>query len=156
MPVGAFGGPRRILSRLAPEGDTYQAGTLSGNPVAMTAGHATLQALIRESGWKRLEALGAELEQLLQPVLAAAPFPVHLQRLGSLFWLSFHETAALRAARVLTDSATARFSSVFHALLDRGIYLPPSAYEVCFLSLAHTSADLHRLAHALRESLTAA
>jgi glutamate-1-semialdehyde 2,1-aminomutase len=155
MPVGAFGGARRIMQRLAPDGDTYQAGTLSGNPVAMAAGLATLELLERESGWQRLEALGAVLERLLRPVLEQAPFPVHLVRLGSLFWMSFHEAGAPRTAAPLSPSETARFAAVFHAMLERGIYLPPSAYEACFLSLAHTDGHLARLAEALRESLVA-
>ena len=153
MPVGAFGGARRVMARLAPDGDTYQAGTLSGNPVAMTAGLATLALLVRESGWERLEARGAELERLLAPVLAAAPFPVHLVRVGSLFWLSFHERGAPRTAAALTAAESARFATLFHAMLDRGIYLPPSAYEACFLSLAHGSEELTRFVQALRESL---
>jgi glutamate-1-semialdehyde 2,1-aminomutase len=153
MPVGAFGGARRIMARLAPDGDTYQAGTLSGNPVAMTAGLATLDLLVRESGWERLEARGAELERLLAPVLSAAPFPVHLVRVGSLFWLSFHEAGAPRTAAALTAGESARFAALFHAMLERGIYLPPSAYEACFLSLAHGSDELARFVQALRESL---
>jgi len=155
MPVGAFGGARRIMARLAPDGDTYQAGTLSGNPVAMAAGLATLQLLQRESGWERLEARGAELAALLQPVLAQAPFPVQLVRVGSLFWMSLHEAGAPRTAAALSARETARFAALFHAMLERGIYLPPSAYEACFLSLAHTSADLTRFAQALREALAA-
>jgi glutamate-1-semialdehyde 2,1-aminomutase len=155
MPVGAFGGARRIMQRLAPDGDTYQAGTLSGNPVAMAAGLATLDVLERESGWERLEAKGAELERLLRPVLAQVPYPIHLVRVGSLFWLSFHEAGAPRAAAPLSSGETARFAALFHAMLERGVYLPPSAYEACFLSLAHTGKDLARLAEALRESLTA-
>ena len=153
MPVGAFGGRRAIMARLAPLGDTYQAGTLSGNPVAMASGIATLDILVRESGWERLEALGAELEQLLSPVVASAKFPLQLIRIGSLFWLAFHAGEAPRTAVTLSEQATARFSALFHALLERNVYLPPSAYEACFLSLAHRSADLQRLAQALRESL---
>lgn len=155
MPVGAFGGSRRIMQRLAPDGDTYQAGTLSGNPVAMAAGLAALELLERESGWQRLEALGAALERLLLPVLAGAPYPVHLVRVGSLFWMSFHEAGAPRTAAPLTERETVRFARLFHAMLERGVYLPPSAYEACFLSLAHTDGDLARLAEALRESLRA-
>ncbi len=154
MPVGAFGGPARIMARLAPLGDTYQAGTLSGNPVAMASGIATLDVLAKESGWDRLEALGAELERLLVPVLATARFPVQLVRTGSLFWMAFCEAEAPRNAVTLSEQATARFSALFHAMLERGVYLPPSAYEACFLSLAHRSADLQRFAQALRESLT--
>jgi len=155
MPVGAFGGPRKIMARLAPDGDTYQAGTLSGNPVAMASGIATLEVLIKQNGWQKLEALGAELETLLEPVLAKAGFPVHLTRQGSLFWMSFHEGGAPRTAAPLTEAASKRFSALFHAMLDRGVYLPPSAYEACFLSLAHTSADLHRFTQALSESFAA-
>ncbi|HXY75649.1 MAG TPA: glutamate-1-semialdehyde 2,1-aminomutase [Steroidobacteraceae bacterium] len=153
MPVGAFGGARAIMARLAPDGDTYQAGTLSGNPVAMAAGLATLDLLARESGWQRLEARGEELERLLQPALSHAPFPVTLVRVGSLFWLSLHAAGAPRTAAALSAKETARFAALFHAMLDRGVYLPPSAYEACFLSLAHTSADLARFAQALREAL---
>ena len=153
MPVGAFGGRREIMARLAPLGDTYQAGTLSGNPVAMASGIATLDVLNAQSGWDRLESLGAELEQLLRPVVAEAKFPVQLVRIGSLFWLAFHGGDAPRNAVTLSPEATARFSALFQAMLERGVYLPPSAYEACFLSLAHRSADLQRLAQALRESL---
>ena len=155
MPVGAFGGPRKIMARLAPDGDTYQAGTLSGNPVAMASGIATLDVLIKQNGWQKLDALGAELETLLEPVLAKAGFPVHLTRQGSLFWMSFHEGGAPRTAAPLTEAASKRFGALFHAMLDRGVYLPPSAYEACFLSLAHTSADLHRFTQSLSESFAA-
>ena len=153
MPVGAFGGARAMMARLAPQGDTYQAGTLSGNPVAMTAGLATLDLLEREQGWQRLETLGAELEAMILPVLAAAAFPLHFVRVGSLFWISLHEAGAPRTAATLTERETQRFARLFHAMLERGVYLPPSAYEGCFLSLAHTRADLARFCEALRESL---
>src|ERR1700742_1276954 len=152
MPVGAFGGPRKIMSRLAPDGDTYQAGTLSGNPVAMASGIATLDTLIKENGWQKLENLGAELEGLLKPVVAKAGFPIHVTREGSLLWMSFHEGGAPRTAAPLTEAASKRFGVLFHAMLDRGVYLPPSAYEAMFLSLAHTSADLQRFAEALSDS----
>jgi glutamate-1-semialdehyde 2,1-aminomutase len=153
MPVGAFGGARRLMARLAPEGDTYQAGTLSGNPVAMASGLATLDLLEREDGWRRLEALGAELETLARPLLARAPFPMHWVRQGSLFWMALHEAGAPRSAASLSERETARFAQLFHAMLERGVYLPPSAYEACFLSLAHTSADLQRFSVALAASL---
>jgi glutamate-1-semialdehyde 2,1-aminomutase len=153
MPVGAFGGERRIMERLAPLGDTYQAGTLSGNPVAMAAGLATLDLLTRESGWERLEARGAELEGLLRPVLASARFPVHLVRVGSLFWLSLHAAGAPRTAAALTAEESARFAALFHGMLERGVYLPPSPYEACFLSLAHGRAELARFTEALRAEL---
>lgn len=155
MPVGAFGGSRRIMAHLAPDGAAYQAGTLSGNPVAMACGRATLDVLIRESGWQKLEALGEALERTLQPVVDAAPFPLRLVRVGSLFWLCLHEEGAPRAAITLSEAASRRFAALFHAMLARGVYLPPSPYEVCFLSLAHGQADFDRLAQALRESFAA-
>ncbi|HEY8507169.1 MAG TPA: glutamate-1-semialdehyde 2,1-aminomutase, partial [Steroidobacteraceae bacterium] len=155
MPVGAFGGPRRIMERLAPDGDTYQAGTLSGNPVAMAAGRVTLDVLVEQRGWEKLEKLGAELERIVGPVVKQSPFPIQLLRVGSLFWLALHEGPAPRTAIALTPEASARFAALFHAMLERGVYLPPSAYEVCFLSLAHEVADIEFFANALQESLKA-
>jgi glutamate-1-semialdehyde 2,1-aminomutase len=153
MPVGAFGASSAIMSRLAPDGDTYQAGTLSGNPVAMAAGIATLDILERESAWEQLEARGARLEQLLAPVVGSAKFPLHLVRLGSLLWLSLHDEPTLRRAGTLNAAAAERFKKLFHAMLDRGIYIAPSAYEVTFVSLAHCDDDLQRFAAALAESI---
>lgn len=153
MPVGAFGSRREVMQRLAPLGDTYQAGTLSGNPVAMAAGLATLDVLHKESGWERLEQIGTQVDRVLAPVLRDAPFPIHFVRAGSVFWMSFHDEAAPRTAASMSAKAIERYSALFHAMLDRGVYLPPSAYEACFLSLAHTSADIEQLAGALRESL---
>ena len=156
MPVGAFGGARRFMAHLAPDGDTYQAGTLSGNPVAMAAGLTTLELLVREAAWEKLETLGVALERLIAPVLKDAPFAMQLVRQGSLFWLALHEGPAPHAAITLDEKASKRFAALFHAMLARGIYLPPSAYEVCFLSLAHGPEDLEQLAAALRESLAVA
>jgi glutamate-1-semialdehyde 2,1-aminomutase len=156
MPVGAFGGARHLMAHLAPDGDTYQAGTLSGNPVAMTAGLTTLDQLVRGAAWDKLESLGVELERALTPVLANSPFPLQLVRAGSLVWLALHEGPAPRSAITLDKKASARFAALFHAMLARGIYLPPSPYEVCFLSLAHEPADFEVLAGALRESLAVA
>jgi glutamate-1-semialdehyde 2,1-aminomutase len=155
MPVGAFGGSRELMRHLAPEGDAYQAGTLSGNPVAMAAGIATLDVLEREDGWQKLESLGAAFERIIRPVLERAPLPVHLVRLGSLAWLSLHAEGAPRTAAPLSQSATERFAKLFHGLLARGIYLPPSPYEVCFLSLAHREEQFAEFAAALQSVLAA-
>jgi glutamate-1-semialdehyde 2,1-aminomutase len=156
MPVGAFGGSRRVMAHLAPDGAAYQAGTLSGNPVAMAAGLATLDLLAAGSVWQRLETLGAALQDMLAPILAQAPFPVRLVRAGSLFWLSLHEGEAPRQAATLERKALARFAALFHAMLARGVYLPPSAYEVCFLSASFGEQDLGYFADALKESLLVA
>jgi len=152
LPVGAFGGRRELMEQLAPLGPVYQAGTLSGNPVAMAAGLATLDVLEREDAWAQLEALGAELEERLAPVLADAPYPAQLVRLGSIFWICLQEGPAPRRADAIDPAAGERYKALFHGLLRRGVALAPSAYEVGFLNLAHTSADLERLAGALAET----
>ena len=153
MPVGAFGGRREYTQKLAPEGPVYQAGTLSGNPVAMAAGIAMLKVLEREDGWAKLDALGAELEAALTPVLAKAPFPAQLVRRGSIFWMALQEGEAPRSAEAIGGEGAERYKGLFHSLLAQGVALAPSAYEVGFLSLAHTSADVARLAAALEKAL---
>ena len=153
MPVGAFGGARELMSHLAPLGGVYQAGTLSGNPVAMAAGLATLRVLERDGVWQRLEERGAELERLLRPVLAAAPLAVSLVRVGSIFWLSLQAGPPPRSAEAIAPQAATAYRAIFHALLERGIALAPSAYEVGFLSAAHGTDDLVRLAAELPAAL---
>jgi glutamate-1-semialdehyde 2,1-aminomutase len=153
MPVGAFGGPRKIMQHLSPEGGVYQAGTLSGNPVAMTAGLTTLRILQKEDGWKRLEQIGAYLEQTLSPVLAESRLPATLCRIGSMFWIAWLAREAPRSAEVLEPRAGELYARIFHSLLDQGIALAPSAFEIAFLSLAHTRRDVDRLAEGLRVAL---
>jgi glutamate-1-semialdehyde 2,1-aminomutase len=155
MPVGAFAGPRRIMQHLSPEGGVYQAGTLSGNPVAMTAGLTTIRTLLKEDGWKRLEALGAYLETTLTSVLGDAPLQAKLVRLGSLFWIAWLTNEAPRSAEALDSRAADVYARVFHSLLDQGVALAPSAFEIGFLSLAHTRRDIDRFADALRAALAA-
>jgi glutamate-1-semialdehyde 2,1-aminomutase len=153
MPVGAFGGSRKLMQHLSPEGGVYQAGTLSGNPVAMTAGLTTLRVLQKEDGWKRLEALGAYLEQRLTSVLEEAPLDATLVRLGSMFWIAWNTREAPRSAEALDASSAQVYARIFHSLLDQGIALAPSAFEIAFLSLAHTRRDIDRLAEGLRAAL---
>ncbi len=153
LPVGAFGGSREVMRHLAPLGPVYQAGTLSGNAVAMAAGLATLRLLERENAWARLEVTGAALETALAPVLAAAPFPAQLVRIGSLFWICLQGDAPPRSAATVDPEAATRYRPVFHALLRRGVAIAPSAYEVGFLSLAHTPAHVDRFRDALASAL---
>ncbi len=152
LPVGAFGGSAELMGNLAPEGAVYQAGTLSGNPVAMAAGLETLLVLRRDDAWARLEATGARLEALLSPVLAAAPVPAQLVRCGSIFWMALQDGAPPRHADALSSAAPGIYSDLFGELLGRGVYLAPSAYEVGFVSLAHQPEDLELLARALGEA----
>ncbi|TAJ17016.1 MAG: glutamate-1-semialdehyde 2,1-aminomutase [Planctomycetota bacterium] len=155
LPVGAFGGRADLMRQLAPLGPVYQAGTLSGNPVAMAAGLKTLEVLERERAWQRIEVLSAALERALAPVLAAAPQPVQLVRCGSKFWLSLQAGAPPRSAACVSSAAAARYKPLHASLLAAGIYLAPSAYEVGFLSILHTGAHFERLAAALARALSA-
>jgi glutamate-1-semialdehyde 2,1-aminomutase len=154
MPVGAFGGRSDLMRHLAPLGGVYQAGTLSGNAVAMAAGLATLRVLEREDGWQRLEAIGAALEKLIVPALA--PYGATFVREGSLFWISLQSGPAPRSAEAIDMTAGARYKPLFHSLLDAGVALAPSAFEAGFLSLAHSRAHLERLRDALSAALAAA
>ncbi|HEX9636420.1 MAG TPA: glutamate-1-semialdehyde 2,1-aminomutase [Acidobacteriota bacterium] len=156
LPVGAFGGHRELMKLLAPEGPVYQAGTLSGNPVAMAAGLKTLEILRLEAGWERLERLGEALQRRLDPVLKRATLPAQLVRLGSIFWLCLQEGEPPRSTERIDPAAPERYRHLFHGLSSRGVALAPSAYEVGFLSLAHQEADLERFAAALEAVLTEA
>lgn len=153
MPVGAFAGPKVTMKCLAPQGGVYQAGTLSGNPVAMSAGLTTLRLLKSENAWHALEQLGSYLENTLEPVLAESPVPARLCRLGSLFWIAWLATELPRSAEVINADAGKIYSPIFHELLAQGIALAPSAYEVGFLSLAHARPDIDRLGEALSNAL---
>jgi glutamate-1-semialdehyde 2,1-aminomutase len=154
MPVGAFAGPRALMRHLAPEGKVYQAGTLSGNPVAMTAGLATLRTLAAEDGWTRLAELGRYFGQTLAAALSASTMPSALAALSSMFWFALHATEPPRSAEHIDSRASALYARVFHSLLAKGIALAPSAYEIGFLSLAHSRVDVDRLAAALGEALS--
>ena len=154
FPVGAYGGRRELMELVAPAGPVYQAGTLSANPLAMCAGLATLARLTDGRLYERLEQLGDRLERALSGVAG-----LRLQRAGSIFWIccsaSDLPATPIRALQQLPPDAGRRFAPLFHALLDGGIYLAPSAFEVGFLSAAHTEADIDALAHALRERASA-
>ena len=145
LPVGAYGGRRKYMERVSPEGGVYQAGTLSGNPLCMAAGTAALRVLEEEDGWARLEALGAAWEARMRPLLereCAAGAPVAMRREASLFWLCFDAEQPPRRFDAIPASGAERYGRFFHALLERGVMFAPSAYEVGFLNLAMTENDL--------------
>lgn len=144
MPVGAFAGPARSFEKLAPLGPVYQAGTLSGNPVAMAAGLATLEVLQRDRVHARLELLGAQLEAGVRAQLARLRDPFAIVRQGSLFWFTCGSTAAPRRDDAIPSDAAAIYRRIHAECLARGVYLAPSAYEVGFVSAAHTEADVDR------------
>jgi glutamate-1-semialdehyde 2,1-aminomutase len=148
MPVGAFLGRREHMEQLAPLGPVYQAGTLSGNPVAMAAGRACLDELGNSNVYQQLEELGQHLDARFAKIHALAPW-FQWVRKGSVFWLYLAEGPIPRRTDQIAPAARERYVQLHGRLLDRGIYLAPSAFEVAFLSTAHTDAHLERLAEAL-------
>ena len=146
LPVGAFGGRADIMDHLAPLGPVYQAGTLSGNPLALAAGLAQLKEMERINGWALLESIGAQMEESMKTVIKGKPLT--FQRIGSMFCLYFCE-GPVRNLEDAKKSDTVAFARYFHAALKEGIYFAPSQYEAGFLSTAHTSEDLARVADAI-------
>ena len=141
LPVGAFGGRADVMDMLAPIGPVYQAGTLSGNPLAMAAGLAQLRELQNRSGFARLDQLGAHFEKGLRQLLAAKGVPHRFNRVGSMFCLFFADREIVNVDDVMKQDLEF-FKKFFWGCLDKGIYLAPSPYETGFISLAHTEADL--------------
>ena len=152
MPIGAVAGSAAIMDQLAPAGPVYQAGTLSGNPLSVRAGLATLEILEKPGTYERLEAAGARLEAGLLAALSDARQSGCVNRAGSLLTM-FIGVERVSNADQARRSDVARFARFFHAMIERGIYLPPSQFEAMFVSLAHTDADLDQTIAAARESL---
>ena len=154
LPVGAFGGRAEIMDQLSPDGPVYQAGTLSGNPIAMAAGLAQLRELERIDGWKLLDKSGAQFEALAREAIRSANIHITFHRLGSMFCLFF-------AGAPIVDLASAQrsdlktFGSFFHACLKRGVYFAPSQFETGFISTAHSARDIEDTGAVVREALKA-
>ena len=152
LPVGAFGGRAEVMDQLSPAGPVYQAGTLSGNPIAMAAGLAQLRELDRINGWKLLEELGAQFEKAARDAIAQAKSDLTFHRIGSMFCLFF-------ARGPIVDLADARrsdlkmFAKFFHGCLKRGVYFAPSQFETGFISTAHSFEDIERTGEILLEVL---
>ncbi|MGW0192873.1 glutamate-1-semialdehyde 2,1-aminomutase [Nonomuraea sp. NPDC003201] len=154
LPAAAFGGRAEVMALLAPEGPVYQAGTLSGNPLACAAGLATLRALDAEA-YARVDAAALAVGDAASEALSAAGVPHRLQRAGNLFSIFFTDAEVTNFAEAKTQN-TAAFTAFFHAMLDQGVYLPPSAYEAWFLSASHDEEALSRVAEALPAAAKAA
>jgi glutamate-1-semialdehyde 2,1-aminomutase len=152
LPVGAFGGRAELMDQLSPNGPVYQAGTLSGNPLALAAGLAQLRELDRINGWKLLEELGARFEKLAQDAVEHAKIDITFHRFGSMFCMFFASGPIINLAGV-QRSDLKMFARFFHACLKRGIYFAPSQFETGFISTAHTAADMDRTAVMMREAL---
>jgi glutamate-1-semialdehyde 2,1-aminomutase len=150
LPVGAFGGRAEIMDKLSPVGPVYQAGTLSGNPLAMAAGIAQLRELERRDGWRALEELGACLEAGVREAIRGREFTFH--RVGSMFCL-FCTGGPVKSLADAQRSGRERFSRFFHKCLEAGVYLAPSQFETGFISMAHTRGDIERTVRVMEGAL---
>ena len=157
FPAAAFGGRADVMSRLSPEGPVYQAGTLSGNPVATTAGLTTLR-LADDEVYKHIDEASHALQRAVAEAFEAAGLPYLIQSTGNMFSVFFVEEGVSEVTDFEAASAqrTDRFKAFFHAMLDQGVYLPPSAFEAWFLSSAHDDAALDRIVTALPAAVRAA
>ena len=153
LPVGAFGGRAEVMDVLAPDGPVYQAGTLSGNPLAMAAGLAALEELKNGAVHEQLEDKGAKLEAGLNAAAEKAGIPVITQRAGSMSCLFFAEQPVHNLAEAM-QADRERFKKYFHGMLAEGVYLAPSAFEAAFLSVAHTDADIDATIAAAEKVMT--
>ena len=142
MPVGAFGGRREIMEHLAPLGPVYQAGTLSGNPVAMAAGLATLEIIGQEGFHEALTKKASALMAGLKTAADAAGIPLATNQVGGMFGLFFTEDSNISRFNQVMACDAERFKLFFHSMLKSGIYLAPSAFEAGFISSAHSDADI--------------
>ena len=152
LPVGAFGGRAEIMNQLSPDGPVYQAGTLSGNPLAMAAGLAQLHELERIDGWKLLEELGMRFETVVRDGLTKAKADITFHRIASMFCLFFAPGPVLDLASAQRSNLK-MFAKFFRACLKRGVYFAPSQFETGFISIAHTSEDIERTGAVVREVL---
>jgi glutamate-1-semialdehyde 2,1-aminomutase len=152
LPVGAYGGARALMERVAPLGGVYQAGTLSGNPLAVAAGLATLRALERPGTYERLEALGARVERDVTEAAAASGVPVTVNRVGSMLTVFFTDGPVTDYASA-KRADPARYARYFHAMLEGGVFLAASQFEAAFVSLAHGDGDLVAAARACRSAM---
>jgi glutamate-1-semialdehyde 2,1-aminomutase len=152
LPVGAFGGRAEIMDQLSPDGPVYQAGTLSGNPLAMVAGLAQLREMERIDGWRILEDLGAQLEKLTRNAIAELKLDLTFHRIGSMFCLFFAPGPIVDLAGA-KRSDLKKFAKFFHACVERGVYFAPSQFETGFISTSHTPDDIEATAKVVREAL---
>lgn len=151
LPAAAYGGPAEIMRQVSPAGPVYQAGTLSGNPLAMAAGLQTLRILHAEKPYPELEKRSARLAEGLSRAASEAGVPHVVQRVGSMLTLFFHE-GPVRNYEDAKESETSRFARFFWQMLSRGVYLPCSQFEAAFVSTAQSDADIQHTIHAARES----
>jgi glutamate-1-semialdehyde 2,1-aminomutase len=157
LPVGAYGGSKHLMEQISPAGPVYQAGTLSGNPVAMAGGRATLEILQEPGAYETLEARSAALAAGIEAASQKTGVPVCVNRVGSMMGLFFTRQPLQNVTNFTEATAcdTERFARFFHAMLNNGIYIAPSMFEAMFVSLAHSNDDIQRTIEAIEASLAA-
>jgi len=154
MPVGAFGGKREFMEQVAPSGPVYQAGTLSGNPVAMAAGLANLDLITREGFFENLEIKTMQLVDGIQMAADQAGVPLRTTRVGGMFGLFFTDVEQVINFAEVEKCNVEAFRAFYHLMLERGVYLAPSAFEAGFVSSAHTDEHIDATIAAARESFS--
>ncbi|MDC1188410.1 glutamate-1-semialdehyde 2,1-aminomutase [Flavobacteriales bacterium] len=153
MPVGCYGASAEIMSSIAPDGDVYQAGTLSGNPVAMGAGKATLDVLIQDGFYEDQEKRTLDFVQILKDHISDKGYKLKIPTVGSIFWITYGEKGKIQNPDQIDSEVGKYFNAIFSRLLNKGVYLGPSGYEVGFISAAHTPEILKKAASILIEVL---
>lgn len=153
MPVGAYGASKELMGCISPDGSVYQAGTLSGNPVAMAAGIAALQILAKPGFYEKLEKTTQEFVTELRSFIEENGFEVSITTIGSIFWFAFTEKGKIQRADEIDPASMEKYKVMHRELLNRGIYFGPSGYEVGFISAAHTEDDLKKTLLAIKEAL---
>lgn len=152
FPVGCYGGRADLMNMVAPSGDVYQAGTLSANPIGMRAGLTTLKKMQRLDGWNILEQRTARFVQTLRNGFSKKGLPIQIEQTASLFWIHGHSDAIIRTIEQIPKDQSVVFKKLFLKSLDKGIYLAPNAYEVGFVSMAHSDELLQQAAQAIIDS----
>ena len=154
LPVGAYGGRADIMAMVAPSGSMYQAGTLSGNPLAMTAGLATLRGWIQPGVFEKTEATTAQLINAIARIAGESGIPIQTASAGTMFGFFFAENSVVDYASAKTSDTT-RYARFFHTMLDQGIYLAPSQFEAGFMSAAHDTSVIERTLDGFRSAIAA-
>ncbi len=153
MPVGAYGASKELMACISPDGAVYQAGTLSGNPVAMAAGIAALNLLAQPGFYEKLEQTTQDFVAELRAFIEEKGYEVHLTTIGSIFWFAFSSNPKIQRADEIDPASMEKYKVMHRELLNRGIYFGPSGYEVGFISAAHTEEDLKTTLKAIKEAL---
>lgn len=156
MPVGAYASSEKVMNHVSPAGPVYQAGTLSGNPVAMAAGAAALKECLKPHFYSKLEAKTSQFIDSILSYSKSKNYQFHIHQMGSIFWLAFSEKIAIRKSSEIDPESMSYFTILHRELLNRGVYLGPSGFEVGFISEAHSEKDLKQASQAFKEALDVA